>query len=382
MSQEFQLAWRCPHQVVEEFVPLGADRCSLRTKQPVANANTVRVMVNNEYFIPNAGLYSQAVLMSALSGPFDIRPDENTITLRASGGEYSYTFDVRQVTRYTATEVAQLFQQDGIDVAYVEAYNGHLSFTDVSSMGTSSFVEIGGSAAASFGFGANGTNLLQRRARGKQLYPPWQLQKLPGFVGKRYPVFMEPVQTNPVFKVTYAMSARSCLRCGGTLVENDIRFDSSGQSLMIENEDLLYQAALKIILTVRGSNPYHPWYGATLQSRVGSKALAGVSTVINEDVRKALARYQTLQVEQAKYQQVTYKERMYSVDKVDVYPHQQDPSTFMIDVVVRNASSKPIHLSIVYTTPGTVALMGSNGLMLGTEAVGIESGLFPFSGSN
>ena len=51
--------------------------------------------------------------------------------------------------------------------------------------------------------------------------------------------------------------------------------------------------------------------------------------------------------------------------------HVSAPSTWLVDVTVQNASGDPIALSIVYTAPGVVALMGSNGLMLGTEAVGL-----------
>ena len=52
MSRDFQLAWPCPHLTVEEYVTLDSDRRSLVTKQPIVNAGLVRVLVNNEVFIP------------------------------------------------------------------------------------------------------------------------------------------------------------------------------------------------------------------------------------------------------------------------------------------------------------------------------------------
>jgi phage baseplate assembly protein W len=142
--------------------------------------------------------------------------------------------------------------------------------------------------------------------------------------------------------------------------------------VLIENENLLYQAALKILLTDRGSNTFHPWYGTYLRSRIGSKALAGVASLINEDVRRALRRIQTMQEQKAKYQAVSFKERMYSILSVNVLPHKQDPTTYMIDVVVQNAASTPIDLSIVFTVPEVVAMMGSNGLTLGNEIAGLN----------
>jgi phage baseplate assembly protein W len=256
-------------------------------------------------------------------------------------------------------------------VAAVADNNGHLAFTDKASVGTASFVAVSGTAAASLGFGKAGVNLYQRKAQGKTLFPSWQVYTPPNLITSRYPIFSEVVPTDTVFKVTYTVPGNRCLRCGSTLVENDIRFDSAGQGVLIENENLLYQASLKILLTNRGSNPYHPWYGSDIQSRIGRKAQSGVATLLTEDVRKALMRLQTLQTEQAKYQQVTFKERLYAIDAVQVQQHEQDPTTFLINVRVRNASSAPVNLSIVFTVPSVVALMGSNGLMLGTAAVGL-----------
>ena len=80
---------------------------------------------------------------------------------------------------------------------------------------------------------------------------------------------------------------------------------------------------------------------------------------------------QALQNQQAKYQQVTFKERLYSVLSVDVKRHVQDPTTFMVGVVVQNASGEAINLNIVFTVPEVVALMGKNGLMLSQEAAGL-----------
>src|SRR5210317_2341150 len=71
VSVEIQAGFPCPHLVVEEPVVLGADRRSLQTRAPVANATSVRILVNNEVYIPASGLYSQA-LLQARSGPYRI----------------------------------------------------------------------------------------------------------------------------------------------------------------------------------------------------------------------------------------------------------------------------------------------------------------------
>lgn len=370
------LAWPCPHLTIEEVVALGTDRRSLACRQPVAGGGTVRILVNDEFFIPQSGLYSAAVLRSAVSGPYDVLESEDTLTVATSAGTQSVTFGVTNtVVRYTADEIVTFLSRAAFSVAAVTVENGHLVFTDTTRVGPDAFVKVSGTAAKDLGFGAPGYNTRQWATRGVKLYPGWRLASRPDEITNRYPQFEESLSTNPIFKVTYTVVPNRCLRCGGTYVENDYRFDTSGQWLMVENEDLLYQAALKILLTDKGSNPYYPWYGTTLRSRIGSKAVSGVATLISEDVRRALTKYQDLQREQAKYQQVTVKERMFAIIGVQTTQHAQDPTTFMVDVTVQNASSELIDLNIVFTVPNVVALMGSNGLMLGNEVSGVNPNL-------
>ena len=374
MSQEFQIGWPCDHRTIEEGVLLGADRRSLLTRQPIAGSKTVRVMANDELFIPLGGLYSAAQLYGSTSGLFDLTEGEDALTVETPAGTSTVSFGVTGVNRLTTDQVIKEIQKQQFTVAVVENINGHLVFSDGTTVGPDSFVKVQGKAAEAFGFGSAECNKgasEQRGTRGLQLFPSWNLARRPDDLVNRFPVFDYPVKGNPLFKVSYTVIPERCLRCGGSWVENDYRYGIDGQSIMIENEDLLYQACLKILLTDIGSNPYHTWYGTRIMSRIGSKAVSGVSMLISEDVRNALARYQSQQVEQGKYQQVTLKEQLYSILNVQVVPHKQDQTTFLIDVTIRNASGDPVNLSIVFTVPSAVALMGSNGLMLGTEAVGL-----------
>jgi len=321
-------------------------------------------------FIPQSGLFSYAALASAVSGPYELVPNEDTITILTSEGSTTHTFGVSRTVRYTATQIIELLQRANVRV-YMENENGHLVFYDTAAVGPTSRVKVTGTAAASLGFGSPGVNEYQWQAVGRELYPGWHLYTPDEEVTTRFPRFNRIIRGNQNFKATYTTAPNRCLRCGASYVENDLRFDSQGQSLMIENENLLYQAALKVLLTDKGSNPYHPWYGTSLRSRIGSKTVSGIASLISEDVRKALEKYQKLQESQAKYQTVTFKERLLVIQSVDVKQHEQDQTTYLIDVTVRNASSQPVSLSIVFTVPSVVALMGSNGLMLGTEPTGI-----------
>lgn len=373
MSQDFQLAWPCPHMTMEEVVTLGSDRRSMPTRQPVAGAGTVRILVNNELFVPQAGLYSVAQLYASVSGAYDITEGEDTLTITSPRGSETFSFGVTGTQRLTTDQLIQVLLKQNLSVVLAENSNGHLLFSDTSTVGIDSFVQVGGTMAATLGFGAGpcATVGYQYRAQGKMVYPSWRLATRPDTITNRFPRFDQSVRNNPMLKATYSVPVNRCLRCKATYIENDFRFTEDGKSLLIQDENLLYQASLKILLTDQGSNPYHAWYGTTLRSRIGSKALSGISAILSEDVRKALGRYQSLQEDQAQYQTVTFKERLYSVMAVNVLPHEEDPTTYLIDVVVQNASGEPIELSIVFTVPDVVALMGSNGLMLGTEAAGL-----------
>jgi phage baseplate assembly protein W len=363
---------------VEEHVLLGDDRQSLQTTQPIGAAGSVRVLLNNDdrLFLPQSGLFAPARLYSTASGPFDLVAGEDDLTISTPAGEQDFSFGVSNTARLTTSQVIQSLLQSGLTVALAENINGHLNLSDISTVGQDSFVRVRGRAASALGFGNPYDDARQRGARGRMLFPGWVLQgthtMLTGDATARFPRFVTRVQSNPMFKVTYTTTGRSCRRCGGSFIENDFRFDNTGQGLTIENENLLYQAALKILLTNRGSNPYFDDYGSTIQSRIGSKALSGVAAAISEDVRRTLANMQTGQQDQAQYQQVTAKERLYAILRVQTVPHVQDQTTFLVDVVVQNASAEPVSLSIVFSVPEVVALLGSNGLFLGTEAAGLK----------
>lgn len=364
MSIEFQLAFPCPHLVLEEVVALSGDRRSLVPKAPVASSNVVRVLANDDTYVPPGGLYSQAQVMGSVGGPFRVQKCDTTLTVTSS--TETATITVPWGSSVQAEAVATLIRAQ-LGSVFVEVERGHLVLTDVASYGTESSIRVGGSAASSLGF-AN-----QRGARGQQVYPGWELATDASVSYGRFPKFRAPVRQNPMFKVAYVAPVERCPRCGGTFVENDYRFDLTGDPLMIQNEDLLYQAALKILLTRARSNPYHPSYGSAIMSRIGTKAIGAVTTLLTEDVQNALATMQALQSVQTKVQRVSAKERLYAVSSVRVTPSASDPTAFRIDVVVLNAGGNPVQLNIVFSVPGAVALTGSNGQSLGLETTGLTS---------
>jgi len=306
-------------------------------------------------------LLSPAQITSGQSGPFKILPNETTLTVRTA--DEVVTLDLPTGSRVPTSTVVSRFQALTSNVL-AENVNGSLVFTDLSRVGPGAVIKVEGTAATSLGFGTD----QQRGARGKEIMPGWNLTKRAGALFSRSPKFLKPIKSNPVFKVSYVTAPEFCLRCGGTRVENDFQIDSQGSYLIIENENLLYQASMKIILTDKGSNPFHTWYGTSISSRIGSKAVGNIAGALAEDVRQALTNLQNIQTQKSKWQPVTFKERLYQILQVQVYPDPQDQTAFTIDVVVQNAAREPVQLSIVYTTPGTVSRMTSNGRTLALGA--------------
>jgi phage baseplate assembly protein W len=378
MSFDFQLGHSCPHLTIEEEVLLGSDRMELRTRQPVASSSHIKITANDEVVIPQNGLFTRAQVTGSLSGPFRILKNEQRLTLS------NRTQTVADVVlpvgpRIDTSRVAEVLdaavRNAGVPI-YVENVNGYLRVTDFSEDGLRSQVRVGGAAASAVGF------IHQVRSRGRQVYPSWNFAEMEvlhtsrnltfRYVSARFPKFDQPVRGNPVFKVTYTTMQQQCRRCQGFGIENDYRIAADREPLLVENEDLLNQGVLKILSTIKGSNPYHPEYGTLLLTRIGTKALGSGITSINEDVVNALVIFQRLQTLQGQYQNVAPRERLASLISVNTTPSEIDPTVFEVEIVAANAANVPVVINTVYAAPGTAALAGSNGLSLGLEGLGLD----------
>jgi phage baseplate assembly protein W len=244
------------------------------------------------------------------------------------------------------------------------AVEGSLVLQEQVEIGIFSKILVTGPAQSALGF------THQNGSTGKLVHPPWHLAArgdtlLTGNQSGYFIQFASPVRGNYYYSVTYSVAPNLCLRCRGTEVENDYRFDSQNNPRLIEGYNLLYQSCLKILLTEIRSNPYAQWYGTQLSQAIGSKALSGASQALQQTVRTALSNLQNLQSAQAKYQRLTARERLMAVDVVEVTQSPVDPTVFLVEVAVRSYSNDPVNITIVYTAPGTFALPGTNSLSLG-----------------
>jgi len=380
MSFDFQLAHACPHLTVEEEVPLAADRMELRTLQPVASSAHIRITANDEVTIPPAGLHSRAQLAGTVSAPFRILKNENEISISnrtTATQDISLPVGTRVPTSEVVRAVRAALRDANTRIQVEDDGAGHLLVTDFADVGRLSRISVHGAAAEALGF------TFQTQARGRQVYPPWDfaerdiVRSTPGLesvrtVPTRFPKFREPVRQNPVFKVSYTTYQSECRRCQSFGIENDYLIAASGGPLTVQNEDLLNQGVLKILSTIKRSNPFHPEYGSILLTRIGTKALLGTTATVNEDVIAALSVYQRLQDIQGRFQEITAREKLASVISINTFPSEFDPTVFAVEIVASNASNVPVVITTVFAAPGTAALAGSNGLSLGLEGFGLD----------
>lgn len=365
MSRDVQLAFNCPHLIGEERVALGADRRTLYTSKPISGATLLRVVADDIYPVsPFTGFVTTAVVKSYRREPYRITLANRTLTLATQLGTATVNFTPGYMS---AAQVIAAINAVASRLVVLTSPNGYVTVADAGDPGTSSKVQLSGTALEPLGFDE------QSGDKGKMVVPPWRLYSR-SVVNPQDAVdslgyfirFDAPVKSGMYFTVTYPVAQNLCLRCLTTGVENDYRFDTQGATMMVADENLLYQSVLKVILTEIRSNIYYPWYGSTLSSLIGSKVLGGTAAGIRQSVTQALTMFQNLQSSLSKYQRITAKERLFAVDGIGVTQSPKDPTVFLIEVNVRNYASEPVNITIVYTTPGTYALPGTNQLSLGS----------------
>jgi phage baseplate assembly protein W len=365
MSRDVQLAFNCPHLIGEERVTLGTDRRTLYTSKPISGQSLIKVVCNDLYPVsPFTGMVNRATVTSYRREPFKVTLASRALVIRSQVGTVATTLPTGYLS--AAQVVAFLTSVAGAYVTTTTSTTGYITITDAGNPGLASRVQLSGSSPEALGFE------LQSGDKGKVVVPPWRLysrnavnpedavDSLGHYIG-----FDSPVSQGMYFSVTYPVAPNLCLRCLTTEVENDYRFDAQGNPLMVQDENLLYQSCLKVLLTELRSNVYYPWYGSTLNSMIGSKVVGGTVSGLRQSVSNALTMFQNLQTAQAKYQRITAKERLFSVDYIDVAPSPDDPTVFLIEVGVRNYSNEAVSITIVYTAPGTFALPGTNQLSMG-----------------
>jgi hypothetical protein len=178
-------------------------------------------------------------------------------------------------------------------------------------------------------------------------------------------LFDEPIKDFQAFvEVSYNTAQQDCRRCGGTGVEHDWRYGSTGETAQVRDEALLIQETQKLFYTVRGSNPFHIWYGTMIIEAIGRKLTAGgfVQNMIISDIYQAFRRWQSIkrQQEEVVQQVLTDEEYPYKLLSVTLDQSTEDPTVIFVNVTVQNRSQRPIELTRGLKLPEPLDLLGSS----------------------
>jgi hypothetical protein len=356
MSFDFRIAYPCPHEIVRELSLLASDGRTLTTTSTVVG--TPHIFMDG-IEVPSGGLQTPAKLRSSKEAPYRIYSDATEVHISSVGISHTLVFPVGYLDMKTVSKLIS----GAVPGITASGDGGYLVLEDTTSIGRGSFVSVTGPGAPSLGFSG------QASARGRQIAPPWVLGTDPASPSTTArPVFVRsPRRVRARWEVTYRTPPSRCRRCMTSRVENDLRVDyPTGHIEKIRDESALYQTCMKALLTEYKSNSYHPWYGSQILNMLGKKRGSGVEKALEQEIRRVLDKVQALQGAQMRYQQVSLKETLSDVVSVSAKAHPDDPTTVLVDIIVRNASSNNVRLTFVFTVPGVSGVLKRNGRMVGS----------------
>ena len=348
MSSDLLLAHACPHIIRFERVSI-TDGLIISPKSPISGQSLVSLYLNDN-LIPPAGLFTEAKIICPQTNQYRFPTNFNslsfsspvfpTITISFPTNPFSRNELVSYINSKLPTQIVAI--PEGNTIAFTDKGLG-ISFT------------ISGTAMPRLGFSSK-----KKLALSKQLVPGWGLAKR-DVAGTRFNLaFKSTVPSQYTTGILdYQTKKEFCIRCNSTGVENDVRFDASGDASRVSGYDLLYQSVAKICLTEIGSNTYHSWYGSKSQSLIGNKSTGNTLMVLREAVNQALRKFQEVQRQQALAQVVTPEERLAQVISVETSYIGDDLTSVLVDIVVRSQSYNPVNITIVFAVPGSIPLDGS-----------------------
>lgn len=350
MSQDFQIAFPCSHRALLEPVKLLSDRRVLNTAVDVVAVEQVRM---NGTIIPPEGLLTAAKLTSGKVAPFRFFSDAAELTVKVAGASYNVSF--QSGLQYTEAVLKALNVSEAFTAS---EQNGRVVLVDNAHLGPGSRISVSGPAAQSLGF-SDGAG-----ASGREVCAGWTVGTTTS--GSQKPVLFIPSKfaDSARWEVTYLMDPNQCRRCMSSRIENDLRFRSSGEPALVSDENLLQQMAMKAILTIKGSNKYHRWYGSSVLDSVGAKSAGAVVGIIKSDLRQCLNQMIAMQAEQSKYQVVTRAEKIVEILGINCQTHKEDPTTVLVDISVRNGAFRPVSVSVVFSVPGASATLRRDGSII------------------
>lgn len=359
MSFDRQIDQVCPHEVAEEALFVSADRMTVRPMRPISAAASVKVVLNHQIVVPSAGVYLPAKAVGARRGPFSVTGQNNVLHITVNQGA-SQRVVLPLTNRMAAAEMATLLNQRATGVVFT-AVNDRIAFqSQLTGPEVSLFLHGDSTAATLFGLVSN------HEYRGMQSVPGWTLISATGTLPDRpmrLVVFDRPLRGSSDFvELSYSTVLQECRRCGGTGYEHDWRYDVNGNVVEIRDEGLLIQELQKLFYTLRGTNPFHSWYGTGIFDAIGAKLSSGGFTqnFIVADIQQAFSRWQKIksQQEERVQQEVSDREFPLRLLSVNLEQSAEDPTVIYVSVTVQNRSAEPIQLTRGLRVPASQQIAG------------------------
>ncbi len=360
MSIDLQIDQVCTHQVVQEALFLDADRKTVRPQRPIASIGSLAIRLDGSINVPPMGVTIPAQAVGSLAGPFTITSGVNdTIAVQVNQGA-AQTITLSSATGLSTANLALLLNQQAQGI-YFQALGNQLLFrTTTAGPQSSVFFTAASTMAPTLGFKTI------RQFRGQQLVPGWFVINDPTSITipNRLIVFDSPLRSATDFvEINYTTQQIYCRRCGGTGVEDDWRYDNTGQKITVQDDNLLIQELQKDFFTILGTNPFHTWYGTDLIDTIGKKLTMGgfVQNLIVSDIYQAFSRWQQIKQQQEEKvgQFVSDKEYPYRLLSVNLQQSTQDSTVIFVSVNVQNRSRDPIQITQGLKIPLPADLLGS-----------------------
>lgn len=119
------------------------------------------------------------------------------------------------------------------------------------------------------------------------------------------------------------------------IVGNDLALNPDGSVQTVRDNEKLKQDILKAILTARGSNRFHQWYGSTVSERTIGQVLEAsqLDAEVRVSIQDTLSTLASLQTAQARVQYVSPGETLAGLSDVYAARDATDPRQWSITVV-------------------------------------------------
>jgi hypothetical protein len=345
MSFDRKIDQVCPHRVVEEALFLNTDYQTVRPLRPIASVVSTQVRIDGVADVPSMGIQVPATVVSSKPGPYTITQGVNDRLIVSIDGGPDQVITAQSGKKIATKDVVKNLS---ISEGVFDELHGRVRLR-TGRVGKTAFLHIkpGSTLTSVLGLVEN------RVFRGVKSVPGWSIVKDPNTLNDRPTrliVFDQPLKGfSDYVELNYITIRQECRRCGGLGVENDWIYGKQGNTIEVRDEALLVQEILKLMFTVRGSNPFATWYGTLLVDTIGRKLSAGglVQNLIVSEITTAFSRWQSIkkQQEESVGQFVSDREFPFQLLNVTVEQSTQDPTVIFVNASIQNRSGQPVDIS-------------------------------------